>query len=82
MVNMSTTNFQVYSNMKQHQANKNQQQQKKVALRKIEVGDITILKTRYAFKSRFIGPFSIQKVISDVLISVKGMENEVADLFK
>ena len=67
--------------MKQHQAYRNQRQHKKAALRKFEVGDVIFLKTRDTFKSRFIGPFSAQKVISDVLILVKDMENEVAEPF-
>ena len=39
------------------------------------------MKTNDTFKSRYIGPYIVVKVISDVVVSIKHYENEVAQPF-
>ena len=71
----------VYANMKEAQHLRNTRQHKKTSLRKFEVNDLVYLKSNDTFKSRFLDPYIVVKVISDVLVSIKQYEDEIAEPF-
>ena len=72
---------QAYNNMRNAQQERNKQQHQKAFLRNFKVNDIVYVKTNDTFKSRYIGPYIVVKVISDVVVSIKHYENEVAQPF-
>lgn len=72
---------EVFQNMKDAQAARNKRQHKTAHLRKFQPGDLIFIKTKDTFKPRYIGPFSVVKVLSDVLISIREAENDIAQQF-
>lgn len=72
---------EVMKNMKDAQQTRNQRQHKSAHLRKFQPGDRIFIKTKDTFKPRYIGPFSVMQVLSDVLISIREAENEIAQPF-
>lgn len=71
----------VYDNMKQAQNERNLRQHDKAKLRKFVINDLVYVKSRDTFKSRFTGPFSVVNILSDVLVTIKEFENELAKPF-
>lgn len=77
MFSMKHMYQKVFNNMKETQYLCNLKQHTTIKLCKFQVDDIIFNRTMNTFKIRNLRPFIITKIISNVFISVKDLENEV-----